>query len=486
MSAIPFYRNFLMARRPVGHQSSWVKTFFRRLFWFVVILAVLFFGAWGFENWRGGSEWQQAKERAARMGVSLDLADYATEEIPEGECLMEDPVFLAEWNGEIEPELGRISSMKLEGVKTRGIKSGSIPKGEAMDYRQYFEDEMSEAEAVRKLDKIYQPVAARLKNLGKIILEKPNQDIRAPSDDFLESGEILRLLKTVNALREYSRLSLRKGNSQEAVWAYEVIVRLGQNSSEPALINLLVSNAAEGTVDKIIWDGIWLHEWNKKDLDRIVAHIPSDPDYNSLGKALRYEAAIASPFVDQVEEQQRTILENIDAADPPSFEDRVIHWTAFQGPSGWKNWRKATILNASLDLLEQRSDWEILGKESATSLQKLSTFEESRFHPLNWIRTMQIGEANWLEKLLKRSTRSRLTRIAIELERYRLQKRRYPKSLDEMELTFSIEDLTDPKERDLKYEKTDDGYFQLWSEFEREGEKRPDLEWKFPETGKQK
>ena len=55
-----------------------------------------------------------------------------------------------------------------------------------------------------------------------------------------------------------------------------------------------------------------------------------------------------------------------------------------------------------------------------------------------------------------------------------------------MELTFSIEDLTDPKERDLKYEKTDDGYFQLWSEFEREGEKRPDLEWKFPETGKQK
>ncbi|MEJ6729730.1 MAG: hypothetical protein QNK83_11245 [Akkermansiaceae bacterium] len=97
--------------------------------------------------------------------------------------------------------------------------------------------------------------------------------------------------------------------------------------------------------------------------------------------------------------------------------------------------------------------------------------------------TMPIGEANWLEKLLKQATRSRLTRIVIELERYRLQKKRYPKSLDEMELTFSIEDLTDPEGRDLRYEKTDNRYFHLWSEFGREEKRRSNLEWKFPETG---
>ncbi|MDB4265983.1 hypothetical protein N9889_00010 [bacterium] len=459
-----------------------MKTFFRRLLWFVVILTVLFFGGWGFENWRGGSEWRKAQERAARMGVSLDLADYAAEEIPEGESLMEDPTFLAEWNGEIEPVLDRITSMKLEGVKTRGIRSGSVWKGEAMGYRQYFEEEMSGAEAVRKLDEIYRPVAARLEKLGKVVLEKPPQGQGARSDIFLRSEAILRLLKTGNAFQEFARLSLRKGDSKKAVWACEAIVQFGDHFAESALIDLLVSYLVKRDSEKAIWDGIWLRKWTGQDLDRLAALIPTDPDYDSLEKALRYESAMASWFVDQAEELDRKILDDAGKKyginDPPSLGDRVSYWTTYQGPSGWQDWRKATMLNVWLDLLKQRSAWETSGKESP----EFSGFETSRFHPLVWVRNMQGHEGGLIAKVQKQATRSRLARIAIELEKYRLQERDYPESLDVINLSFSIQDLTDPEGRDLRYEKTDNGYFHLWSEFGKERKGQSNLEWRFPET----
>ena len=469
---------FLMARLLFVDQSLGVKNFFCRLFWFVVILAVLFFGGWGFENWRGGSEWRKSKERAARMGVSLKLEDYAAEEIPEGESLMEDPVFLAEWNGEIEPVLDRITHMALEGVGTKGVRAGAVWRGKPFDYRQYFEEEISEAEAVRRLDKIYQPIATRLEKLGQVVLAKPKQGLGVRTEDIFEPNGVLRLKKIANAFQEFARISLRKGEPEKAVWAYEVIVRLGENFSEPALIDLLVSNSVKGLGDRIIWDGIWLHKWDRKQLNRLAALIQTDPDYDALEKTLKYEAASVSPLMDQAEEMHQKWRELWDGDDPSELRDRVADWMAYRGPSGWQDWRKATMLNAYLDSFNQRPEWEAPGKKGMVYSDK----DKRPLHPLSAVRSTEEQMGGLLSSVQERTTLSRLARIAIELEKYRLQKKRYPESLDELNVTFSIQDLTDPKGRELKYEKTG-SYFHLWSEFGREKDRPSEFEWKFAKSG---
>jgi len=59
--------------------TSVKKMFLRWFLRIVVTFVIAILGGWAFENWRGGREWMKAKERAALMGVSLDLADYALE-----------------------------------------------------------------------------------------------------------------------------------------------------------------------------------------------------------------------------------------------------------------------------------------------------------------------------------------------------------------------------------------------------------------------
>jgi|GEM_PF-2789730 len=475
-----------MAIGSIGPQGFRVWNFLRRVIWFGLILTVLFFGIWGFENWRGGSEWRRAKERAARMQVSLDLGDDPGKAVPEGGSLMEDGIFLAEWEGQIDPPLARVADMELEGVKTRGINSGSLARGKSFRYSQYFEEGVGEKKAVRRLGKIYQPIAERLERLGKVVLKKPQQDLWSESDGLIDFGTIFRLKGMTNAFGEFARISLRRGDSEKAGWACEVLARLRENSCEPALINLLISHSIDRVRDEIIWEGIRLHRWDRGDLDRLAALVQAGPDYEGLEKALRYEAAITESFVEGAEERNVELLEDPGVSwkdlDLETLDERLRNWTSFQGPAGWQNWRKATMLNGVLYLLEGREGWDRPG-EGRVVTGDLNAFEKSRFHPLLWVRGIRGSGVDSLVSVQRQATRGRLARIAIELERYRLKKRRYPASLDEMNFTFSTQDLTDPEGRDLRYERTAAGFFRIWSEFEREGVRRPMLQWAFPETG---
>ena len=142
------------------------------------IALLLIIGAgWIFENFRGASKWAEAKERAAAMGVSLDWEDYPAPEIAEEHRLMNDRVFKAEWNGEIEPKLGRIYRMDLPEVKSRGVRGASQAKGRPMNYQQFFDEELTEEEAVQKLHQAMVPISQRLTALSETILAHSAQSL---------------------------------------------------------------------------------------------------------------------------------------------------------------------------------------------------------------------------------------------------------------------------------------------------------------------
>jgi len=112
-----------------------MKIWLKRLLKIVLVLLLLFTCAWWIENWRGARAWEKAQARAEAAGVSLDIADFQQAPIPDEENLLKNPVFLAEWNGEVEPRLDRWSSMNLPGL-AEFIRSSLNPKtGETNDYR---------------------------------------------------------------------------------------------------------------------------------------------------------------------------------------------------------------------------------------------------------------------------------------------------------------------------------------------------------------
>ena len=479
---------------PLSHldQSSWVKKFFRRLLWLTVILTVLFLGGWCFENWRGGGEWRKAKERAAKMGVSLKLEDYAAEEIPEGERLMEDPVFLAEWRGEIEPRLARISEMELEGLKTRGIRYGSSTRGRVFELSQFFEEEVSEKEAAKRLTKIYKPVAKRLRDLGKVVLEKPAQDIGVRTDDYFrvndEFNPILSLKKLSNAYRDFGVLSLRNKDSKTALFCCQVVARLAQNSSQPALIDLLVSESCLSSISDLVWEGVRLHQWNVNDLEQLALLFPTEPSFETLQRALEYESALVSPSVDQAEKNlwmANAIWNSAfgnEEEKKPSLLEKVEHWMNFRGPEGWQNWRKATVLNMNLDTLDHKSEWGNPSPKIPATVIDINDPPGPSFHPLARFRDTHSSGSHFVHPLQRNANHYRVIRIAIELEKFYLSKRKYPSSIDDIVIPFSLRELTDLKERDLQYERTNDAYFQIWSENMKEKDKRGHSgTWRFSE-----
>ena len=471
------------------YQSSWVKRFFRRFCWLVLILAVLFFGGWGFENIRGGGEWRKAKERAARMGVSLKLEDYAAEEIPEGERLMEDPVFLAEWNGEIEPELGVMAQMGLEGINPKGRTGALISKGQSLDYRQYFEEKLSEDEAVRRMGKTYKPVATRLKKLGKVIMEKPVQDLGMRTDDYTEAPNSMnRLLKVSLSFRDLAQLSIKQGDSKRSLWACEVIARLAENFSKPAFYELLTSESALLIIRPIIWDGIRLHHWTEEDLDRLSALLSPEAEFLAIEEALKFEASLTEKAVAQAEKSHRQMNEAFSdflKEDQPSFTDHIRSWMHYRGPEGWQNWRKATVLNDVLDAIDQRPTWSDSGYSSITMTLDAAFIGNESFHPLSAFQSGRGYESQMVGLALRWASMRRVIRIGIELERFHLRKGHYPETLDEVALGFQIQDLTDLQRRDFQYEKSDDRYFRIWSEYAREKDGlENDLGWRFSEAAK--
>ncbi len=465
-----------------------------RIFSFALLLLVIFIGVgWLFENWRGSREWEKSKKRADEMGVSLDPADYALPGISEDDDLMKDPVFLAEWNREIDPPLRRIGSMKLPGLKQRGIKNLSSSRGSAFEFTQYFDENLSEEEAVMRVSEIYAPVAARLDLLANAILSKPPQNLDRNHWDFLrEDAEVTRSIinqrSIANAFREQALLAIRQNRMSKALRCCLANARLSKKFSNLNLIDKLMADALLGTIEGVVWEGIRLHRWSDRDLKTLATLFPIEMDFEELEKIYHYETAFGVGMVDYSEEILQKYLSlwqdsSAEKPDKPNVKERVRHWLNYRGPAGWQDWRRSVVLEQGLDLIDAREEWTHPWKERFNNVVTIDidTYEPS-FHPLAPFQSSISGGP--IRVITRHITQNRLARIGIALEQYYLKQNAYPETLDLLSLNFPIIDLTDPQKRPLQYRPTDDGYFTIWSEYEKEMSSSPRalrIRWLFSE-----
>lgn len=452
-----------------------------------LVLMLLIGAAWIFENFRGASEWAEAKERAAQMGVSLDLKDYPSPDIEE-DRLLNDPIFKAEWNGEIEPRLRRLYRMDLPTVNSRRIKGISRAKGKPMSYQQFFDAELSEEQAVEKFRQAIAPVSKRLTALADSILAHPAQELETR---FRVSfpGELTDILLTLrhmaNSFKGEADLAARQKNTALALRNHRVLHRLRENFEGPAFIQLLVGDAILLNNASAIWEGIRQHAWTDEQLKILTELTPSEPRFEIWKRSYPLEVAIVMKDVTRFIEDRDTLLieQGYTGLEEETTKDRIRLWMNFEGPSGWQNWRKAVSLNQQLDVLAARERWNQPWLEEFNNVTVIDDDYEPSFHPLAQFRSETAG--GLVRAMSNNANRFRLMRLAIALEQHFLKAGSYPEALEEIDLDFSIIDLMDPQQRPIQYEKTDDGYFTIWLASDKEKSR-----WRFSEeprkTGKKK
>ena len=467
-----------------------MKKFRRWAIRLIIALTLIIGAAWLIENYRGYQRWEEAQKRAAKLGVSLDLDDYAAPTIPDSKNLLKNPDFATEWNGEIEPQLERWTSMKLDVPNSRGILH---QRGELMDYLQLFPDESDPMVAIEKLTIATKDVEARLNKLTEIILSYPPRDLSLRIRSLFDSTEVLDeifpIKKIVVCLGDQAILALHRNEPLLAARNCEAIERLIQNFSSPDILRFLFTNSFRDTIRRVSQEGILLQAWKPEHLESLSNLLTTEVDRMQLANALSYEAAFvptsieeAKAFEDMVREKINDDLGN-ESVKPLSTKDKIQRWIVYDGPKGWEHSRKAFVLYAILNVIETGTEWKWKERESNAIDRGSSEEDKFSFDPLTFYRDTERGYSNSLIGIFEKTAKDRLCFLAIEIEKFRLAKGAYPTTLGELPKGLPLIDPTDPQKRPFRYELLPAGGFQIYSAFLIEqypDSKRKQYHWKFP------
>ena len=453
-----------------------------------LLLALIIGAAWLIENYRGYKAWEETKARATKLGVSLDLADYAAPTIPDSQNLLKNPDFSREWNGEIEPPLKAWASMELNVPNPEKLYSRT---GEITDYLPVYPGESNPDVAVDRLTEAAHKVEARLNSLAETILASPPQDL---SSRFENAADIFNSVKETQSLQRIARafhdqaiLSLHRNDPGLALRNCQAIERLAQNDKLPGMMNFLGFSFCHSIIPAIIWEGILLGIWETEQLNELSDLLETEVDHLYLADILSYEAAVIPPSVDQSRKIKEASDKHFREAfgggpeEQPSTKEQIQLWIFSSGPKGWDHQRKSIPINSILDLVESSSTWKWEGSPEPEKVDSSDT--NLSFDPFGPYRDTKKLLSKMIQGSFEITARARICLLAMEIEKNRLTNGILPKSLDEIPDAQKTTDPCDPQKRPFKYELLPEGGFQIYSKFFYERE--PDVDrkrflWKFP------
>lgn len=443
----------------------------RRAGWTLAVVLGLVAGFWVVTNLQGKGEWARAQKRAATLGVSLRLEDYAAAPLPHSGRLLDNQLFAREWTRSVEPALNRWSSMGIEVPNPRGIHQR---RGERIDYLKVFPGETDPSRAVSMLSLAAEEIEQRLDPLAGVILSHDAHDLTPRHRSVLASvespSEVVVLQGFAAAFRDQALLALHRGDADRGFRNCKVIKRLAENFGEPDVLHLFVAEFLEKTIQSIVFEGIRLQVWEDHHLTSLSGLCSMDVVEKSLPDAFCYEAAFVSPSLSEMKEVRDKfgvmMAEAFDAeVEEVTLGRRLQDWIHFGGPRGWDQRRKAFVLNRILDQIESKDRWRWSRIEPVVIDLDEGAHEPFSFDPLASVREAGRTYSNSISKVFKDTSRKRLTQLAIQVERFRLGDGAYPSSVDDLPKGGDWKDPSDPEGRPLRYTRLPDGGFQIHSEF---------------------
>jgi hypothetical protein len=483
----------------------------------MVTLVALFYAV---EDWRGRHAWLSYKHVAEAKGERFDWASLVPPPVPDDQNLFETPLFddmhFAVTNGTTiwrdTNWMGRVLFNIWGPESERTPSLGDWVKGQHADllawqgyYRGNSNGVSQETRSERRFGPDAPPRPSPPTNYFPIAKEPqtPAADVLLALSRFDENRRLLiaaaarpearfwinyqdgsgmhiphlaRMKSCSHYLSLHASAALKAGDNKTAQQDLQLQFRLVEAiRSEPTLISHLVRIAMVQIALQPIWAGLADRQWTDADLDVIERDLGKLDFLADYHLAMRGERACGLWAVDYI---RKTGPWAFEAVDPDNGATRESRWSgdcekAFGSmlfklvPAGWFDQNKLAMASLHARFYIPLVDRDRRVISPAAIGQSMAAMQERflRRTPYDYLSGMllpALGRA--AERCAQNQSSVDLARVACALERYRLANGQFPDALAALAPRF-IETLPHDviNGQPLKYRRTDDGQFVLYS-----------------------
>jgi tetratricopeptide (TPR) repeat protein len=475
---------------------------FRRFLFGLACFATLIALFYAEEDWRGKHDWEKFKREWEAKGEKFDYASIVPPPVPDDQNFAMQPIWVdsikfefgtnvaKQWYGETFTESERTNLVDRLGLSIYGNMyggeyestsphSGYWAKGTETDlkiWQQYYRDLSSMTNLFPVPSQPQSPAADVLLALGKYdpAIETLRQasslpysrfpvfsDADRPFDTLLPHLSIFKRLAQFLQLRAIAEL--QNGQGDKALDDVKLAVELtGKIRNEPFLISHLVRIAMLQITLQPIYEGLANHQWSGAqlaELDSELSKLDFLADYEMSIRGERAAAVASLDFMRRASDLG--LIQGGDERHHP-FNLGLLTPSAFFYQSELNIARMYQQYDLPMVDLEK-------GTVSPARVRELQT-EATRDMNYHWwpykilARMLFPAIENAVKKLTYAQSATDLARTAIALERYRLAHGNFPESLDALAPQFMEKVPHDViNGTPLKYRRTDDGQFILYS-----------------------
>ena len=485
----------------------------KRFLFGMACLLTLIALAYVVENTRGHYAWKNFQQAAAAKGERMDLASIIPPPVPDAENFAMAPLFegLRNWmdreyvrthtgpGGFTNANRFALNAVQYWRPTTKEAPNpvlGNWPQATKTDLRawqKYYRfvrvDQAAQSKATTNTAVYEFPVAPQpqspaadvLLALSKYdaVLEELREAARRPQSRFPIRYEdtFEMLMPHVVHMRAASQFlavravaELDSGQSERALADVRLSIRLVESTKgEGILISHLVRVASTSLTLQPVWEGLADRRWNDAQLAALDADLGRMDFLSDYLTAVRGERACVLEMVDYLRRtRDRRFLfgwfsgENGPSAGRRAFQTVLMHLI----PSGWFDQNKVRIGRPHLLFLPTVDQ---AGRVVSPTKDRQSdeVIQQALIPvtPYNILASMLLPSGSRLsEKCAQAQTSVDLARVACALERYRLAHGAYPEKLDSLTPQFLSQLPHDViNGQPLKYRRTDDGQFVLYS-----------------------
>lgn len=409
------------------------------------------------ENWRGKRAWEKYQREREAKGDSFELSSIVPPPVPEDQNFAAIPLF-AELFPKSVTNAVLWNAFKLP---TSSSFYGGWHEGHVEDldaWRTWF----TNTDLLAALSK-YDPILRQISEAS----ERPYCRFPVRYEDTYAA-----LLPHLSPLRNFARIyhlraltKLSAGQTDAALDDVQMCLRLADKiKDEPLLVSFLVKIAMTDLSTQPVWEGLGAHRWNDHQLSALQASFENIDQFDSFAKALRGERILEYLMMRELIEKPaeraglfKLFVENQPAA-PLLFLAAPAGWI-YQNQLRFDRFYAETML-PTMDFEHQRVS------PKAASVAALQFENETmRPNPYNFLIGMlmpaisvTIRKAAWAQTTIQEVV------VACALERYRLEYRQLPDTLDALVPEFLARvphDVIDGEP--LRYRRISDGQFVLYS-----------------------
>lgn len=473
---------------------------FRRFLFGVACLVTLIALFYVVENVRGKYAWKNFKSGWEAKGERFDFASLVPPPVPDDQNFAMTPLWVEQicatmraergraWYGDKVAALGHTNFVqrlsmptKLEGRKLDApADSGNWQEFERADLKAW-QAYYRQAAAITN----FFPVAAQAQTPAEDVLlalsrydstiEELRRTSRLPYSRFPigyadadPAGILLPHLAPFRGCTATLQLralaELQAGQAEKALDDIALMLRLtAAVRTEPILISHLVRIAMLQDILLPVWEGLGDQRWTDAQLALLETELGKLDFLADYQFAMRAERAFDVGFLDYQRGARKFDSSSLEGGADPRLEFQNL--LARFVPSGWFDQNKVACCRMNFELLVPIVNLETRVVSPAAEARAVTACQEIRVTPYNWSAVLLLpGLTRCSGRFAHAQTAADLARIACALERYRLAQGNFPDALATLAPQWIAKIPHDVLSgQPLKYRRTDDGQFLLYS-----------------------